>query len=536
MKKILLLLFALCTMMGADAQGLVKKAPVKNAAALRIEQAMKSPRKAAPAKISQTAITPQGTPKHYEMSAYINTLFGLGYADGLANTVYFAEDGKTIYLGSFFPDSFRTNELWIKGTIEGNNIVISKDETVFYLDYYGFGEYTEMKVAEAILDSDYNITGVKDLVLNIDGDRIYLDDDMQNPSRYVILYFFEEGELDFYDLGLCYSLTPYEGNTDLVEVPADAQVSDYIYYSTGTFGEKNARKGSVAVSGNDYFFNGLIPDASTAWVKATRNGNTITLPPYQYIGNENGYYLYLNGFYAAEYDEENEVYLGDVCDLTFTVAEDGTITLDNADDHFPGAFLHDGYQYDATYNNVIVPYTNDVPEVPSDPYELYLYDDFYDEYQAYVLDFNLDNISADGKYLNPERLGYYIYVDDERYTFTKDVYTMIEEEEMTLMPYGYSDSYGYDIYAAGNWNEVFLYEDMFEAIGVQAAYTVDGVEKLSDIVYIDLDGNTTTVAPSGISNIEAAPAVKTPWYDLAGRKTNAQRHGIYAHGGKLILR
>lgn len=481
--------------------------------------------------------------RYYEMKAYLYESIGLEYLEGLVNQVYIAPDGKHVYIGSLFPNSFRTADMWLEGTIatdkEGREIITIPCDKPFFT-----AGWDEIYVGEVWFDEDTSTTKVKDITLVKEGDRIYIEDDVNNYSRCLIAYEDDYGDIETVDVAYCVDMRPYDGNTTTVEVPQTAQHTDYIYYSLDTYGSLTAVKSTVATAPSseaagevDYYFDHLIPNIAPAWVKGTRQGDEITVPAGQFMGADCGYYLYSAAFRPTSYDQESGQYIGKACDMNFSIDGEGVITFSTPAPSFITALQNDGKQYDCVYENRLVPYKGDVPATPSDPTEVGYYDySATASSGAFAIDFVQKNLSTEGEYLNPECLGYYVYLNGEKVTFTRDIYGGIHDDEMTLVPYGYSDAYGYDFYCAGNWNEVFVYVSDFETLGVQAVYSVDGVTHESNIVTVNRDGDVNVEVPVGIARIDSNRQPASTWYDLAGRKTDANHHGISVMQGRKCLR
>jgi hypothetical protein len=217
--------------------------------------------------------------------------------------------------------------------------------------------------------------------------------------------------------------------------------------------------------------------------------------------------------------------------LLYDLAESYTLTYDpeqnvytNSDLLAFAGTLTDDYSIWATrcgFN--IEPYAGDVPAVPSDPYDLSIAD-YTESYGQYRLGYTIDPFDVDGNFINPEKLGYYIYLDGEQYTLTPDVFSELTED-MDLIPYGFTD--GWDIYDGA----CYIAEDLFTTLGVQAVYTVDGETNYSNVVSVDMEGNVTTVPapqlnPDGISNVTAKQITSVAIYDAEGRKLDAAQKGV----------
>lgn len=483
--------------------------------------------------------------RYYEMSAYIYESIGLEHVDGLVNKVCISPDGKTAYIGSIFPNSFRTDDMWLEGSItpgeDGKRLITISSTTPFFT-----AGWDEIYVGEVYFDEDTYETKVKDITLVMDGDHIYIDDNVNNYSRCLVAYEDDYGDIETVDVTYCVDLKPYTGNTTAVEVPASASRSEYVYYSLDTYGTLTAVKSTVATDGDDYYFDYLMPGIAPAWVKGTRKGDEIVVPQGQFMGADCGYYLYSAAFRPTSYDQAEGQYIGTPCDMNFSIDAAGVITFATPQPSFITALQNNGRQYDCVYENRLVPYSGDVPAQPSEPTEL-----SYEDYSAtsstgcFAFDFVFRNLSVDNKYLNPEKLGYYIYLNGERLTFSRDVYTAIHEEEMTLVPFGYTDTAGYDFYSAGGWNEVFVYIQDFETLGVQAVYTVDGETRVSNIATITRNGDVHTEIPVGfdsvLPSISEAPSA---YYDLSGRRAhpgskvyyNSSARSLYVKDGKVVIR
>lgn len=493
---------------------------------------------------THATITPTGTPRAYEGDALLETIseIGYGHARSMANTLCFDTDGQTIYFNSLFHNTFLPDELWFRGRVEGSKVVFDCEETVAELIYTDPDRSPdELKLGEVVFDAKGNPYTVKNMEFLRNGDRFYVVDTRNAPSRTFALYIDRGTDIEIYDWMYCPNLVPFDGHTDIVAPPADAQILDYAYQSLTWYGAKMNVQGHVAIapaadgSGEtDYYFDSLLPDIGFAWVKGTRRGNTITVPNDQYLGPGTGFYLYYNGWLVTGIDYENYQYTGEFRPINLSVAADGTIALLNGAKANPGAYRPDGSEYALSYETVMRPIHHEDNPVPAAPYDISV--EYSEEYQSYVLDFLQDNLSAEGNYLDPARLGYYIYIDGQRYTFRRDKYLYLDRDELTLVPYGYNDIYSYDILCQGVMHELYIYELGFTTVGVQAVYTsADGTTALSTspIVPAVIEGERPeTIAPVAAE----APTAPATWFDLAGRRMLPHTKGISIGQGKRVIR
>lgn len=475
------------------------------------------------------------------MKAQLVGVEGLKPASWIASKVSYSEDRTDVYISGFFPLEFpcsslagvQPGELWVHGKATPTGITIDCNEVALTVKTES-GENLPLRMGEVTFDSNDNPIEVANVTLQRDGGRIYLNDNAAKPNHVLGLFYTHEDIIYLYSRMACPDLSAYEGHVNLVEVPATAEIQDYVYHTYKWYGAKDDIIGRVAVDGNDYYFDSLLPDVGRSWVKGTRKGSTITLFNDQYLGVSNGFYVYYFGNLVTGIDYENMVNIEEFAEITFSIDSKGKITLNNQSKANPGAYLPDGGIFGASYNHTLEPYeNNDTPLVPSAPYDISVGDEYLEEYGGYVLDFLQDNVSVDGKYLEPAKLGYYIYLDDERFTFRRDEYPYIGADEMTLVPYGYNDMYNYDFNSQANMNEVYIYRTDWTRVGVQAVYTGGGETKTSPIVYVSLDDADGIASPSCL-----IPSTSSQCYDLAGRRISSTtgHHGISIRQGKVIIR
>lgn len=557
MKKTLLLLTAILSVMAASAQKITFKNlhemdpdVLANARITSVENPAEKaasllPPPSALKKASYNLVNPEGTMRYYNLSAVVRDLSGLMPVMGVAEKLYFTADGKNVYFGSLFPSILKCEDIWAKGVVNGNDVMIDCYDEIYHMEIKdaegNVAESRELHIGELLVDQYGNPYGLDDVHFTKDGDRYYIDySDVD--LRPIILFCVESNE-DVTVLTTAYNhdLRPYEGNTELNELPADATVSDYIYSGQDTNGKDFTLRGRVGVSGNDYYFDSLLPEAGFAWIKGTRKGNTITLENDQFLGTDISYYLYYNGFKTTGFDYSAGQYAGEKTKLTFSIDDDGVITLNNATRTFPCAFFPSGNQFFATFQNRLEPYRGDAIATPADPYDLKLVTKYFAQYGENSISFELDHMTPDNKYINPDNLYYCMWLDDEVYTFEKDLYPYLHEDAMQYFPYGYKDQGNYDIYMADDGRNVICFrEDMFVQCGIQAVYRVDGKESRSNIVYVDEEGNIEKVAPEGGENegmtrIELRPQSNC-WFDLSGRRAAGKTPGqIYVKDGRRSI-
>lgn len=473
-------------------------------------------------------VTPAGTPKWYTMNAYCYSWYGVYYYTGLADQV--STDGNDIYVKTLFPASY--SELWAKGTLNeaGDEVTFPDDEYIgVYYDTY------DLAPVELVLSEDGNsIEGYKELVMKKDGDRIYVDDDVDNPTRYIALGAFLDGEFAGYlTYSLCLDLNPVEQELNQVVVPETATETKYAYSYSDSYGAKNAALGTVAVDGNDVYFDHLA--LGYGWVKGTRDGNTVLVPSGQFLGGDTGYFTFFNCCKNFGTDDDyNTTY--DLVD-NFSLTVDGDVYTQTNEEETPTLLTTDGTVYDYTYGYEIKPYAGAKPAVPSDPSSLFIYD-YTSYYGQYCFGGSTPNVDVNGDYMDPNCMEVSIWEDGDILTFTADDgYSL--SEDVDWMPYGWmDDNGGYDLAYYSLSPYFYLYESLFTELGMQVRYTVDGVTNYSNVVYIDLDGNTRTdyvgTIATGINNVNTTS--NSAIYNLAGQRVSNNFKGIVIKNGKKFMK
>lgn len=468
-------------------------------------------------------VQPQGTPQWYALNCWLQTSSGTVYYTGLSTQISFSDDGKHVYFKTLFPAQYE--ELWVEGTIIGNTVTIDKNATLTtesFTDDSGRRWSYDLKVGEPVFDASKNIVDVKNVQFVLSDNRIYINDDLEKPNHPIALYGVDEEGVQLFDWTFCDDFKPYTGPTEPVAVPEKAVVKSYIYDYLDLNLNPTTTIGHVAVDGNDYYFDSLIPDVK-GWLKGTRSGNQITIAQKQLISFSP---IILRG---AGYLQSDGGYLSD---LKFSIDAKGNIKQDN-DFQFVVSYLTSGSLYSYGRQYTLTPYEEDSAFEPSEPFEVHAV--YYDELGQHGIEFYQRNTATDGSLLNADQLGYYIYVDGERFTFRRSQYPYIKSDTMTFVPFGYCDDYYLgDIFCDGIYNCVLFYFDDYQTLGVQSVYRAGDVETRSGIVTVNKYGNMEII-PDGINELETAPTAPASWYDLCGRKASAPAHGIFIKDGKKTI-
>ena len=287
---------------------------------------------------------------------------------------------------------------------------------------------------------------------------------------------------------------------DIVTPPADAEQMLYSFNGFDTYISQNKTfEVFVVIDNNDIYIKGLSEYLTDAWVKGTIADGVATFPA-AYMG----IFEFWGDAYELNFDG-----------AVFTVNDDASVLT--APDGYTTSV--EGEVLDEFVN---VTLTKTLPEIAT-PATPAITDFTEDDYGHYVL-MNIPAKDVDGNDIFAALLSYQLLIDrngeQSVYEFTTDNYEFLEEN-MTVVPYNFTDYYDIDV--AGK--QVYIYgEDMdqWSAIGVKSIYTVGDKSREtreSEIFWYQL-------TPTAINGISANNVVETSYYDMQGRKVDANAIGL----------
>ena len=287
---------------------------------------------------------------------------------------------------------------------------------------------------------------------------------------------------------------------DIVTPPADAEQMLYNFQGHDTYVDKDkAFEVFVVIDNNDVYVKGLSEYLTDGWVKGTIVDGVATFPA-AYMG----IFEFWGDAYELNFDG-----------AVFTVNDDASVLT--APDGYTTSV--EGEVLDEFIN---VTLTKAVAEIatPATPTITEFTEDDYGHYVKMTIPAK----DVDGNDIFAALLSYQILIDrngeQSVYEFTTDNYEFIEEN-MTVVPYNFTDYYDIDV--AGK--QVYIYGDdidQWTAIGVKSIYTVGDKSREtreSEIFWYQLK-------PTAISEVNTNNVVETNYYDLQGRKVDANATGL----------
>lgn len=292
------------------------------------------------------------------------------------------------------------------------------------------------------------------------------------------------------------TLTPSETEedpeTNVVVLPEGVEAEDYVMSYTDEDNAAFAIPVQVAVDGNDVYFQGLSTYLPEAWVKGTKDGNTVTFPAMQYMGEYSYYgsvYAFYNGAAVFTYDAEAETY-----------SAQGEIYGVLADRYYDGHFF-----------NPVLKKVVEKAGMPANPAITAITPTQYGD----VIEFNVPLTDVEGNSLLAAKLSYQFYIDIEKevspLVFTTADYTYLTED-MSVIPFGFTENY--DFYSN------FIYLNMnhknWNKVGIKSIYTGGGETNETEIQWYTIkeyaggggNSNVWVAADQGYENSEEVTEIQ----------------------------
>ncbi len=307
---------------------------------------------------------------------------------------------------------------------------------------------------------------------------------------------------------------------ELVTLPEGLTVEKWQMRYSDDANNENGVLVNVAISGSDVYL-GDLPDAfAGSWAKGTIEGDKVVFPSGQYMGIDPEIYshtFFFGGYLEEVWDEEWWEYVEEVrfTDQVTFAYDAANKTLKSEDNIVVNLGNSGPGLISMVQKPDMRPYVaSDKPATPLDPVFTY-YAPWTEDWPIGAATFNVSRFDAEGNYLDPAKMYYNIYLDDELMTFYPDEYPLLSEPT-TDMSCTYEDYYNI-FYRGGNYS-INFYASGYEKFGVQLFYTNGGETRSSNIVYYSEDDDTA------IGNV--ATAVESVTYtDLSGRKVSKPANG-----------
>ena len=298
---------------------------------------------------------PAGELKTYDRSGYayyvVNDYVRRGAQTGTMDVVF--ADNNEVYIKD--PLSKLIVNTWVKGTLseDGTTITLPMGQNIQY------DTEAEQPIAIKMMeyDEDYDemtILSTAQVTYTISEDKITLN----GTGKYLCMgavWATSNEWAGFADYSSVY--TP--AITDvLVEVPEGLETDVFKFKGSEYQGGELNYNTNVGVDGNDVYVQGILADMPNAWIKGTREGNTVTFESGQYLGllaNKPVYMMAVNRMNTSEiqpltltYDEVTETYSNDTQFILLNASK-STVYLMQAISDFTLTKSKSGEAYEVPY-------------------------------------------------------------------------------------------------------------------------------------------------------------------------------------------
>lgn len=195
-------------------------------------------------------------------------------------------------------------ESWIKGTRQGHQLIFPANQPINFVTMFGMEETIRVchGTSQAGLWHGYAPDRNAPIIFteSNDGYQLFLEG---TDFDHIVGAFWEEDN-DFalkgdYDTEL--TLNSEAFSEQVVTPPANLVTKDYIFeahdYRTGQMVSQWA---TIGFDGNDAYLQGFSFNLAEAWIKGTRDGNRITFPMEQFLGQYLGFDAYAYGGYLSD--------------------------------------------------------------------------------------------------------------------------------------------------------------------------------------------------------------------------------------------
>ena len=437
------------------------------------------------------------------------------------------EDGS-IYIHN--PISGFATGSYLKGVREGNQIKIELPQLLYREQDVETGEMLYFEAA--ILENNSPNASVFNYSKSEDTELIYTigedgtisfdfktEEDNQYPSK---IFGLITTTGVFYAGDRSQTLTPVDYAT--VTPPENLELTDWFLIDWGTGDDHNV---SIGFDGNDvYLYNFDNIYARRSWIKGTIDGDVISFPTEQFLGEYNGYFYW---YLAADfYETSNTYYFDPITSIDFeynrekmmmTTPEHASMVANPRKENI-------GLDYPEFmwYEKPVIKQMSDTPTsyMPQDPRFLGFVS--YYQYLGYnYCEFGIYPLSVDYDILDTKNLYFHLYLNG----VAEEVF---QSEGNFNFPFNYfGESPGSLLIQSFGGNVgLFLMMDGLETIGIQLVNIgPDDEIYATDIVTYNIEtGKVTEGETESVEVLYSGDVVSTEYYDLSGNKLSGPKSGI----------
>ena len=452
------------------------------------------------------------------------------------------EDGFT-YIHN--PVAGRATGSYIKGVREGSQIKVELPQLIYRDMDVETGQmvYYNAAILENV-SNIYRLSNETELIYKISEDGTLsfdFEEDGINSGNSSKLFGMISTEGVFYVGDVSQTLTPVDYAP--VTPPAGLETTNWELFDSGS-GDNHTV--SMGFDGNDvYLYNFDNIYARRSWIKGTVDGDVISFPTQQFLGEYNGYFYW---YLAADFYETPDTYhFEPIASIDFEYDKEKMMmtTPEHASMVANPRKEEIGLDYPEFmwYEKPVIKMVTEIPSsyIPQNPRLIGFVD--YFQYLGYnYCEFGIYPISIDYDLLNIENLYFHIYLNG----VAEEVF---QSEGNFDFPFNYfgENADTLIVQSFGGNLGLFLMMDGLETIGVELVYYDQDEIYSSDIVTYNIEtGELTAGETEGVEELFVGDVVCTEYYDISGHKLQQPQTGLviqrqhYRNGSiktrKLILK
>ncbi len=437
-------------------------------------------------------------------------------------------------LGSYGFDSF----YWMKGEKGEGNVINVNPQPVFKLSYTDYDdEGNKVEVVEPLYISRVKLSTYYDEEW---GEELSVIEAAENPS---FQYTWENGTLTLTGLaedemiGIVYADGWFANvaemgtvitalNAEKVVLPEGAAAEQWQVRFTDDARNENGGLSKIVVANGEMYIGNLPGAVDGSWIKGTIDGDQVTFLSGQYLGvdPDNSSHTF---FYAGNLEEVWDEDWGEYIE-TVVFVDKVTFTYDAANKMLKtetGLVINLGNGGLGVISVLLAPtftyYTPSETVTLVDPVFTY-YAEWTEEWPIGIASFNISRFDANGNFIDPAKMYYNVYFDEEIMKLYSDTYSNFEDGT-TDIPCTYN---GEEIWFNGGSHTICFYDGGFQKFGVKVFYKDGDNLVSSNLVYYE--------DPAGAADaLIDAEIISTTYYDLSGRVVEAPSAGLYIKSSKL---
>ncbi|MBD5289192.1 MAG: hypothetical protein HDS26_00715 [Bacteroides sp.] len=421
---------------------------------------------------------------------------------GGALTMVTADDG-TVWV-DYILSGFGVNG-WTTGQIEGDKMTFNLPQEIYREDgkpyYLAVCTYNPLTEDYTMLQQDTEVVFTKI-------GNTWKSENLESRSRFIGLVsqdgiFMGTGDYDI-------DFTAFEAPA----LPSDSEVKyepyNLIYGQYGNYCELGwGENGQV-------FLKGVLADAPDTYIMGSYTSDSLSIEAGQYLGVTSLNLMTPHHAFFMPVKDEGDEFVGlseinfDINESDGVISSNGIYVINYTDD--PENLFYTTICRNPKFTRQEVGATL----IPANPVSV----SFNKGDGSLLADIPL--LSTTGSLLDADDLYYIVYVDGAPFTFFKDEYKYLDMEEMTEVPYNYTEDY--DFMINKTYHVIYFYSVGIETIGIQSVYYGEGGPTYSDIV--NSDGTITPAATNSVSELMGVSEGNAIFYDLQGRPVSSEAKGL----------